>query len=45
MSSNEALQSIVNDVSEGFEVLLKRLDAQRKLELNLRQQLARDVQT
>lgn len=40
MSSIEALQSIANDISTGFEVLLDRLDAQRRVEEDLRQQLA-----
>lgn len=37
----EALQDIANDISAGFEVLLERLDAQRRTEIDLRQQLAK----
>lgn len=39
--SIEALQTIAEDISLGFETLLEQLDAQRKVERHLRQQLAR----
>lgn len=35
-----ALQTIAEDISLGFETLLEQLDAQRKVERHLRQQLA-----
>lgn len=44
MSSLEALQSIYNDISSGFDILLKRLEEQRKSEVELRQQLARAIE-
>lgn len=43
MSSIEALQSIAHDISVGFEALLERLEAQRKVEADLRQKLAKAV--
>lgn len=44
MSSIEALQSIAVDISTGFEVLLDRLEAQRRVEEDLRHQLARAIE-
>ena len=41
---DEALQSIANDISVGFEALLEQLNAQKKTEKDLRQQLAKAVQ-
>lgn len=41
---DQGLQSIANDISHGFESLLAQLDAQKKTEGNLRQQLAKAVQ-
>jgi len=39
--SIEALQTISKDISVGFETLLEQLDAQRRVEDRLRQQLAK----
>ena len=43
MSSIEGLHSIIKDISTGFETLLQQLDAQRKIETDLRQQLGKAV--
>ena len=43
MSSIEILQSIIDDISAGFDALLEELDTQKKVELDLRQKLVRAV--
>lgn len=44
MSSLESLQSIAEEISLGFEALLEQLDAQKRLETDLREQLVRVVE-
>lgn len=41
MSSVESLQSLANDIASGFDALIERLDDQRKVEDDLKQQLSR----
>lgn len=43
MASLDALRAIANDLATGFEALLDRLAAQKKVEIELRGQLQRTI--
>lgn len=43
MASLDALRTIANDLATGFETLLERLEAQKKVEIELRGQLQKTI--